>query len=133
MTTRRTVLKGAAASVAAAVIPVAPVAFAVEAAKPAQPMMDYAQLAEWALKNGYGERELFFADGIEDACEACDYGDPNADSVRPAGTPMVCYRSSYEYEEYDTRCVQCQFDDIWFWQNLTEAEVQEMFADQLSK
>lgn len=126
MTTRRALLQGMAAAAVAPAIPVGPIAITAEpvaaAAKAVQPLMSWAQLADWATENGYGKKELFFADGVEDYCEACGEHD------RPirAGTPMVCYRSSYEYEEYDTRCVQCMFDDTWFWENLTDAEIKKM-------
>jgi hypothetical protein len=82
-----------------------------------------AELRHWARTVGrFSEQELFDADGKGDSCDECC----ELDELVRKGTPMVCYRASYEYEEYDTKCVRHIYDDTRFWARLTEAEVQEM-------
>jgi hypothetical protein len=85
------------------------------------------QLLEWARSQRYTDKELFTADGKEDWCEQCGDGERPGEIVHARkGMPMVCYRSSYEYEEYDTKCLQCLYDDWHFWENVSDEEIQKM-------
>lgn len=85
-----------------------------------------AQLVEWARSQRYSDKELFTADGKEDWCEDCGSGEGADITYARKGTPMVCYRSSYEYEEYDTRCLQCLYDEWHHWENLSDEEIRQM-------
>lgn len=91
------------------------------------PKRTKAQLVEWARSQRYTDKELFAADGKEDWCGQCGDGDkPGEIRYARKGAPMACYRSSYEYEEYDTRCLQCLYDEWHYWENLSEEEIQKM-------
>jgi hypothetical protein len=127
MTTRRELLTGAAVAVAVAALPSSlPAAVAVAAEAP--PALD---LKAWALENGYGGlrgEHIFLADGVEDCCDSCrtHYNDPPT----PTGTLMVYYRCSYEYDEWETTCLQCLYDNWFHWQNLTDEDVKKMLGNE---
>jgi hypothetical protein len=82
------------------------------------------QLRAWATKHHGGQ--LFEADGVDDSCATCC---PEIDDVMRKGTLAISYRCSYEYEEYEVECAQCLYDEWHYWENLTDEQVKEMFAD----
>ena len=83
-----------------------------------------AELRQWAITDGrYLENQLFDADGKEDACSSCCSG---LDDKCRKGTPMVSYRCSYEYDEWETTCVRCVYDETRFWASLTDEEIRAM-------
>ena len=88
------------------------------------------QLVQWArTSQRYTDKELFEADGVEDWCGNCGDGEGAKIIYAPKGTPMASYRCSYEYEEYDTRCLQCLYDDWHYWENMGEEELRKMAED----
>lgn len=119
--TRRDMLKAGASALIVGALPEMPASVSTTpAAASPPPIID---LREWAVAQNYDPQYFFLADGTDDLCTNCcgENYEPAA-----AGTLMLSYRCSYEYNEWESSCIQCLYDEVFFWENLSEEDLAEM-------